>query len=418
MKQNNDDHKNNGQTTVCPFSSAHKISQFDDGFGSYRTQQGVLDIDDQNDPVKMILGLKDVRKSAHNWKIFQSGAIPGRIVVPSEVAIRSIRQIPFELDPPSHTQFRALIEPWFKRPLQEPYQKKLSRIINDALDSAFAANDLDVVRDISLVVQSKALTTLLNVPIEEAQVWIGWGTHVFRSDDNPLDSSKANALYDYLDNAIAQAKVTPKDDLYSLLLGATVDGNKLTDDEVKGIMILTFAGGRDTVINALTNTFAFFADHPEQLAFIRQYPESFNSAVEELLRYFSPLTHMGRIATENTEIKPHTLNGNDTSYEIKKDTRISLCWASANRDESVFDNPNEVDLERKVNPHVAFGFGVHNCLGATHARTLLRLWIQALAERVENIDVKSCDENIEHWGEASRKVGFHKLIVNVEARKA
>ncbi|MBU3021308.1 cytochrome P450 [Aestuariibacter sp. A3R04] len=394
----------------CPFAhgAIGGIGEFNDAFAARRQGDGVLDIDDQNDPVKMVLGLKEVRKAAHNWKTFQSGAKPGRIVVPSEVAIRDIRQIPFEVDPPAHKGFRNLLEPWFKRPLEAEYQAKLTHIVTDMLDSLLSDGQdfKDAVNDIALVVQSRALTALLNVSMDEAATWISWGTHVFRSDDNPLDASKANVLYDYLDKQIDNAKRSPGSDIYSQLLAAEVDGKKLSDEEIKGIMILTFAGGRDTVINALTNTLAYFSENKEDLALIRQQPELVNNAVEELIRYFSPLTHMGRVATQDGQVNGH---------DVARDTRISLCWASANRDETVFENPNTVDLTRKANPHVGFGFGIHNCLGATHARALLRIWVLQLAKRVSLIEVGEYEENIEQWSEVQRKVGFHQLEVRLHA---
>lgn len=391
----------------CPFASKEKkVSIFNDAFAMHRCDEGVLAIDDQSDPVTIVLGLKEVRKAAHNWKLFQSGAKPGRIVVPSEVAIRDIRQIPFEVDPPAHKGFRTLLEPWFKRPLEDSYQARLNSIVSDMLDSLLTNSNTytEAVNEIALVVQSQALTTLLNVPFAEAATWISWGTHVFRSDDNPLDAGKANILYDYLDKQIAKAKQVPGKDIYSQLLAAEVEGKALTDEEIKGIMVLTFAGGRDTVINALTNTLAYFSENKDDLALLRTQPELVNNAVEELIRYFSPLTHMGRVATADSEVNGH---------QVENDTRISLCWASANRDETVFENPNLVDLTRKTNPHVAFGFGIHNCLGATHARALLRIWILQLTQKVSAIEVGQYEENIEIWGDVKRKVGFHSLNVRL-----
>ena len=318
-----------------------KKSALLDPFEQARQEKGYGKINDQDDPVTMILRLKDVRKCAHNWKTFQSAATPGRIVVPSEVNIRETRQIPFEVDPPLHGVYRALVEPWFRRPQEPDYQQKLAGQIRELLDEVLAAESVEVVEDFSLRLQSRALTLLLNIPYEEADTWISWGTHVFRSEDDPLDGEKANILYDYIDGQIDKAVASPGDDLYSLLLAAEVEGKKLTREEVKGVMILTFAGGRDTVINAVTNAIAYFADHPESLTYLRDNPETTGKAVEELIRYFAPLTHMGRVATEDAEVCEHA---------VKADTRISLCWASANRDASVFEHPNEVVLDRKVNP--------------------------------------------------------------------
>ncbi|WP_044210861.1 cytochrome P450 [Flammeovirga sp. OC4] len=380
-----------------------KLSEFPDAFEQARIEKGYGEIDDQNDPVTMLLRLKDVRKTAHNWKTFISGAEPGRIVVPSEVHIRDIRQIPFEVDPPEHKSYRDLVEPWFKRPLEEGYQKVLKTIIDELIDEVLTKDQFEVVGDFSLKLQSRALTTLLNVPYKESETWIDWGVHVFRSEDTDLDGGKANILFDYLDEKIEEASKNPGDDLYSLLLSAVVDGKKMTKEEVKGVMILTFAGGRDTVINAVTNSIAYFAEHPNSLKRIAQEPEITGRAVEELVRYFAPLTHMGRVVTEDTQVCEHA---------IKNDSRVSLCWASANRDSAVFENPNEVVLDRKVNPHVSFGFSTHNCLGATHARQILKILLTSLAEKVSDIEIKDAKENIEEWGEFNRKVGFKNITVS------
>ena len=378
-------------------------SKISDPFKKARLEKGFGEMNDQNDPVTMILGHKDVRKSAHNWKTFQSGGEEvGRIVVPSEVHIRDTRQIPFEVDPPEHKGYRDIVEPWFKRPLEAEYQENLSQIINDVVDEALSKKTLEVVGEFSLKLQSRALTLLLNVPANEADLWISWGTHVFRSEDTALDSDKANLLYDYIDAQLDKAIANPGNDLYSVLLASENNGKKLTKEEAKGVMILTFAGGRDTVINAVTNSIAYFADHPESLQRLRDEPEIMNTAIEELIRYFSPLTQRGRVVTEDTQVCEHAL---------KAQSRISMCWASANRDERVFEKANEVVLDRKVNPHVAFGFGTHNCLGATHARQIMRILLTVLTQKVKSMEILDCEENIENLDEFKRKVGFDSIQV-------
>ncbi|WP_440906632.1 cytochrome P450 (plasmid) [Catenovulum sp. SX2] len=386
-----------------------KRSEFADPFEQARNEQGIGKMQDQDDPVTMVLGLKDVRKCAHNWQTFQSGAKPGRIVVPSEVNIRDTRQIPFEVDPPEHGDYRAIVEPWFKRPLEDEYRAKLRAQIESLVDQVLTQDDVEVVGEFSLKLQSRALTLLLNTPYQESDVWIGWGTHVFRSEGEALDGDKASILYDYIDAQIERAAENPTDDLYSVLLNSEINGRKLSKEEVKGVMILTFAGGRDTVINAVTNSIAYFAEHPQSLARLRDQPEITNRAVEELIRYFSPLTHMGRVVTEDTKVCPH-------GHDVKADSRISLCWASANRDAKTFENPNEVVLDRKVNPHVAFGFSHHNCLGATHARQIMHILLETLAAKVGSIDILNAKENIEDLDQFKRKVGFDSINVKFNPR--
>ncbi len=377
-------------------------SKLSDPFEKARLEKGFGEMNDQNDPVTMLLRLKDVRKGAHNWKAFQSGAEPGRIVVPSEVNIRDVRQIPFEVDPPEHKSYRDLVEPWFKRPLEDAYKEKLTAQISEIVDEMLSKDTVEVVSGFSLRLQSRALTLLLNTSYEEAETWISWGTHVFRSEGEALDGDKANILYDYIDAQIDKAIDNPGNDLYSKLIASEVNGKKLTKEEIKGVMILTFAGGRDTVINAVTNSIAYFAEHPESLERIKNEPEITGKAVEELIRYFAPLTHMGRVVTKDTQVCEHA---------VKADARISLCWASANRDASVFENPNEIVLDRKLNPHVSFGFGTHNCLGATHARQIMKILLETLANKVKSIDIIDFKENIEDLDQFERKVGYDSIHV-------
>jgi len=378
----------------CPFAAA-------------RQETGIGKMDDQNDPVTILLRLKDVRKTAHNWKTFQSEATPGRIVIPSEVNIRETRQIPFEIDPPRHGEYRSLVEAWFKRPLEEDYTSKLTTQIEMAIDEALKNSSLEAVTEMALPIQSRALTLLLNTPYEEAETWISWGTHVFRSEGEALDANKANVLYDYIDRELDKSAKNPGEDLYSVLLNSDFEGRKLNKEEAEGVMVLTFAGGRDTVINALTNSIAYFAEHPESLERIRKEPEITGKTVEELIRYFSPLTQMGRVVTEDTSV---------CDEDIKADTRVSLCWASANRDESVFENANEVVIDRKINPHVGFGFSHHKCLGATHARQIMKVFIKVLSKKVERIEILDHKDNIEELGEFKRKIGFHSLKVKLHSK--
>ncbi|RRQ49028.1 cytochrome P450 [Maribacter algicola] len=371
-----------------------------DPFEKARLEKGFEEMDDQEDPVKMILRHKDVRKTAHNYKTFTSAAVPGRIVVPSEINIRKTRQIPFELDPPVHGVYRALIEPWFKRPLQEEYTEKLTAQIAELVEETLIRDQVEVIEEFALILQSRALTLLLNIPFKEAETWISWGTHVFRSEDTALDGDKANILYKYIDGQIEKAIENPSEDLYSLLLASEVDGKKLTKEEVKGVMVLTFAGGRDTIINAVTNAIVYLSGHQESLERFRKEPEIIGKAVEEMIRYFSPLTQIGRVVTEDTYVCEHA---------VKADTRVSLCWASANRDASVFENPNQIVVDRKINPHVGFGFSHHNCLGASHARQIMRVLLGTLAKKVESIELFDFKENIEELGEIKRKVGYDYL---------
>lgn len=385
-----------------------KASEFPDAFKKVRNEEGLYQIEDHGEEVNLVLRLKDVRKCAHASGTFSSGAAtPGRIVIPTEEEIREVRQIPVEVDPPEHKDYRALLDPWFKRPLEEDYQTKLEEMIQELFDELLTKEHVEVVQEFALKLQSRALTLLLNTPLTEAETWISWGTHVFRGEEGELVSEKASVVDDYILEKIEESSRNPGDDLYSVLLQSEINGKKLSRSEVHGVMNLTFAGGRDTVINSLTNMMAYFADHPERLHWLAENPEFIGKSVEELVRYFSPLTHLGRVTTQDTTVCEHALTSN---------SKIGLGWASANRDEQIFDRPDEVILDRKANPHVGFGFGIHNCLGATHARQLLRKTLTHLVEKVDSIQIQSFKENMETIGEIQRKVGFEELHVTFKSK--
>ena len=141
---------------------------------------------------------------------------------------------------------------------------------------------------------------------------------------------------------------------------------------------LTFAGGRDTIIHSISSILAYFGKNPEGLDFLREDPKRIVLAAEEFFRVFMPLTHLGRVCPVETDIY---------GSKVPADGRVSLVWASANFDETVFEDAGEIRLDRKPNPHIAFGFGNHLCLGAPHARLIVRTILKLLTEKVAMIEV-------------------------------
>jgi cytochrome P450 len=170
---------------------------------------------------------------------------------------------------------------------------------------------------------------------------------------------------------------------------------------------LTFAGGRDTIIHTVSSIFSHLARHPAALEFLRQDPTRIVHASEEFFRVVTPLTHIGRVCPVETNVHGVT---------VKAGERISLNWASANQDETVFANPGEVKLDRKPNPHVAFGFGPHVCLGAPHARLLIRTLLEKCVERVSQITIMAAQEHVETEALYQRVVGYDSLTVRLAPR--
>ena len=233
--------------------------------------------------------------------------------------------------------------------------------------------------------------------VREAELWVSWGIHVFKDGDG---KSKGPFMEKYSQQMFETAAENPGDDFFSALNEAKFEGRPLTMEEKLGYANIAFAGGRDTIIHTVTRTISYFAENPQALAWIRENPDRITLASEEFFRVFIPLTHIGRICPVKTDVH---------GFEVQLDGLVSLCWSSANRDPEVFAEPNEVRLDRKPNPHVAFGFGAHLCLGAHHARAIMRGLIQILAERVSNIAILETVELIEREPDYTRKIGYELL---------
>lgn len=371
-----------------------------DPFEIPRREAGVLSCPFKGETVRMILRQKDVRAAAKDWKTYSSDA-PFRVPVPSEEDLRTVRQLPIETDPPEHTKYRKLVEPFFKRTGQPEIQEKIADLIERSMAAGLASESVEIVREFATVIQSRALTYLLNVPESEADEWITWGFSSLIDNDGNLTGDRLEA---YLNRQLDRAYAEPGDDFFSVLTQATVDGRTLTRDEVLGFANLTFAGGRDTVIKTITTAMAHFAANPQDLQALRNDPKLINSAAEELFRYTTPLTHIGRVCPRETDVH---------GQKVQPGERISLGWASANRDPDVFEEPNAIMIDRRPNPHVAFGFGPHNCLGATHARVILRTLLTVLSERVGCMEIQESQEFVEREECYERSVSFEKLVLKM-----
>ena len=372
-----------------------------DPFRDYRKAIGILKCEFQGESVPMILRHEEVRRAAKDWKTFSSDA-PFRVPIPSEEDVRTMRQLPIETNPPEHTEYRQIVEPFFLRAKNPAVIARVEALIDRMLLDALGRKSIEVVREFALPLQSRTLTHLLNVPEAEAETWISWGTHVFR--DGGDGQKKGAALENYLHRRFDQAAANPGEDFFSALTMATFRGRRLTREEMMGFANLTFAGGRDTIIHSISSVLAYLGKNPKALEFLRQDSVRIVLASEEFFRVFMPLTHIGRVCPVETDVHGVT---------VKPGGRVSLCWASANQDEAAFEAPDEVRLDRKPNPHLSFGFGAHLCLGAPHARLLLRTLLQKCTERVAGITVLAAKERVENEASYQRAMGYESLTIKL-----
>jgi cytochrome P450 len=374
-----------------------------DPFGEARRKDGVLVNEFQGVPVPMILRHEDLRRATRDWQTFSSDA-PLRIPIPSEEAVRTVRQLPLEIDPPDHGDYRAVAEPFFNRAKLPEVVEKVESLVKSLIAMALGCESIEIVREFAIPLQSRALACLLNMPESEAEIWIGWGTHVFREGDG---TSKGAALEVYLNTLFDRGLAEPGEDFFSALQRATFRGRPLTREEMLGYGSIMFAGGRDTVINSISGVIGYLSANPADLEYLREDPRRIVNAGEEFFRAISPVTHIGRVCPHQTEVH---------GVKVGPGSLVSLCFASANYDETVFAAPNEVRLDRKPNPHVAFGFGPHLCLGAAHARLVVRSLLKCLCEQVGAIHTLAAEEKIEREESYERPLAYDSLSVRFRPR--
>jgi cytochrome P450 len=369
-----------------------------DPFREQREDTGVAFMRAEGEDMPLVLRLRDIRKVCKDWQTYSSDD-PFMIVPHSEADVRNVRQYPLETDPPDHPDYRTIIVPFFNRPNDAVYQAEMLAMVDDMIIDAISKETIEVVHEFALPLQSRALARLLNVDEAEANVWIGWGIHVFKDGDG---ITKGAQLNDYVGRKFVETADSAGDDMFSVLNRAEFRGRRLTEEEKYGYANLAFAGGRDTIIHSVSSIIAYLAGHPESLESLKANPALIATATEEFVRFVSPLTAIARKCPHGAEL---------LSTEVPEGGRIGLCWPSANRDETVFDNPAEVVLERFPNPHVGFGFGIHRCLGAPQARLVIRNLLESICKNVESLRLIDEEPEIEVESSFTRQVGYKTLNV-------
>lgn len=374
-----------------------------DPFQQDRQQTGVKTAKAEGKDVPLVLRHKDIRKTCKDTKTF-SNDNPLMIVLHSEAHVRNVRQLPIETDPPDHTDYRALVEPIYRRPQQPEYQAVMRKRVASMIKEAAQLDELEVVRGFAVPLQSRGLAQLLGLPDSEADQWISWGVHIFR--DSEL-GPKGSDVDKYIFAKYQEMQGSEADDFFSILNRIDFRGRKLTMEEKHGYANMAFAGGRDTVINTVSSILVYLAEHPEAIKFLREDETRITTATEEFVRYVSPVTIISRTCPHATEV---------LGQQVEAGERIGLCWPSANRDETVFKEPDEVKLDRAPNPHVGFGFGIHNCLGQHQARLIIRSLLQEICEQIETIQFIDAVPEIEEESSYSRQVGYKSARIKLVAK--
>ncbi|MFM7406466.1 MAG: cytochrome P450 [Cuspidothrix sp.] len=285
----------------------------------------------------------------------------------------------FFRDPPDHTRLRRLTSKAFNPRVIEAMRAKIGEFVNDLLDQVDESTSMDIITDFAAPLPIRTISELLGIPEadrNQLKQWSHWLAHIFDPMKSANVSTEVNQAIldfrDYLITLIDQRRHDPQHDLISALIQARDEQDQLTEDELLVTCMLLFASGEETTVNLIGNGVLSLLRHPDQLAILQNDPSLIPSAVEEILRYESPLQICGRTAKENLEIGGKI---------IRKGVPVFLLVGSANRDPSHFAHAERLDITRPENRHLAFGDGIHSCLGSGLARLQGHIAINALIQR-------------------------------------
>jgi cytochrome P450 len=280
---------------------------------------------------------------------------------------------PIDADAPMHTWTRRLLLPWFSHTRVDGYEPMTRDLCRGLIDGFIDHGTADAAADYAQQIPVRVIATILGVPGDLADTFTGWVRDVLEFAHDEVRSKRGfDGIVGFLLQQLAERRDNPSDDLISELLHTEVDGQPIDDGIIMGMAALTLIAGVDTTWSAIGSSLWHLATNPADAYRLVNEPDLMPMAIEELLRAYSPVT-MARVATDDVEFQ---------GCPIKKDEKVLLNFAAANRDPEVFDRPNEVILDREANRHVAFGAGIHRCAGSNLARMELRVAVEEWLARI------------------------------------
>jgi cytochrome P450 len=309
----------------------------------------------------------------------------------SAVDLQNVRpMIPLQIDPPHHKKFRKILDPLFAPRRMAALEEPLTKLVNDLMDRFDGRDEIDFAAEFSIPFPSHVFLTLLGLPLEETSRFLAMKDGIIRPDHvtGAVRGSKiavghqkatAESIYSYLNDVLDQRQIEGRDDILTTFLHTEVDGHRLTREDILDICFLFFIAGLDTVTASLDCFFAYLARQPEQRRRLAEDPSIIPAAVEELLRWESPVTTVARVAVEDTELG---------GCPIKAGQHVNVLIGSANTDDAEFGDGDEVRFDRDPNRHLAFGGGIHRCLGSHLARHELRVALREWHRRFPDYSIK------------------------------
>jgi hypothetical protein len=311
-------------------------------------------------------------------------------------------------DPPAHTRLRGLVGNAFTPRAIASLRDGIVRTADELLDTALAKREFDLVADYAFELPVRVIADMLGVPREDRAQFKSWSHVLARAIDFNLDdgfmnaaSDVARALDGYIRGLIEDKRARPGDDILSGIAHARVNDDRLTTEEIVGTVALLLFAGHETTVNLIGNGALAFMLHPDQLAALRADPGLIENAVEEVLRYDSPVQATTRVLFEDVVVENVTLpRGREVTFWI----------GAANHDPRVFDAPEQFDIRRKNIKHLSFGGGIHYCIGASLARLEGQIALSRLFDRAPGLRVLDAEQR---WRELVVLRGMESLRVAV-----
>ncbi len=296
-----------------------------------------------------------------------------------------------QMDPPKHGIYRKLVQQRFTPRALRKIDRDIERIGKEIVDSMVQGGDsgeCDFVQKISAPLPIAVIAWLLGVPRDDWEQLFDWTNRTIGSSDPEYQEEGKTAqetgraamieLFSYFTQLVEEKRRNPGDDLITHFTRAEVDGKPLDLMDVLAWCLIIVIAGNETTRNATTGGMLAFIEHPDQLRKLQREPALLPSAIEEVIRWSTPIIHFARTATEDTELRGKTIKAGDS---------VALFYPSANRDEEIFRDPFEFRIDRRPNRHLGFGMGEHFCLGAHLARLELKVAYKYLLPRIQEIEL-------------------------------
>lgn len=346
---------------------------------------------------------EDVRWAERQPQIFSSatnGSRPNAAPQPSMI----------DADDPSHADQRRIVARGFGPRQMKAYEEHVVEVSRQLVDAVIARGECDVVADIARPLPMTLIGEMLGAPESDYEKLQTWSDRMIAGSDKVENVTEdvmnaAFEYYAYITEVMEERRARPGDDLVSKFMHGGGEGESLDDAHVVGNALLLLVGGNETTRNVIAGGFEALIRRPDQLAWAAASPENLAVAMEEMLRWVSPINQMNRTTTYDVEVRGVT---------IPAGSQVLMHYLSANRDEDVFERADEFDARRTPNPHIAFGWGPHLCLGASLARLELTSIFREMLSRLKN--VRFADPSFEpEYSHASFVRGIHSLPIRFDA---